>query len=1179
MELRNEESTVFSDFTVLVIYPTVEIINLTLSALPTEVNTVATINTTMFSGSQISCMLEYGDGSHRNFSSPEYNPLYGDTHTYTSVGNFLAEVTCQNTISTLRANILISIQERLTGFNMSPFWIFEVGTDMVVSWNFATGGNLAYTAQLDDTALSVEAFDVNHTLGSNWSVVGDFNGWIHVENLVSQRANVSFTISVGRSIANFSLSCPSFAATYTDFNLYARLGVGSETDLDVMFPNPLVQSRFIPGDFTHERETFNGTFTTIGVHQVNANCSNILVPVYHPQSVDTCFITAENAVGDLNVTAVEGASVDDPLNVRVALVDPSLPATNVDVLVTIQRTGDAVITTCLMGFYPSYTLEDTTCPINVSGWYNITSYFSNNVSSVVVVHMVPIGDPLTDLWYEVLTPLLTENQVGQVRVKAQSKHGASVQVDYGDGYMSPPLGISPNVWVTIEHNYTGYGDYDVNVTGWTPINGLYRGCEECIVVQEEVSNIQVSGITLYTQGNPIAKTWTLGSGSHLQYIVTLDGSESGIASATPTVAGGTFTVTDITQIPIGYHVLDVRVWNNLSGPINDSLDIVVVAPITGLVTSLSHTYVTTNDTVNVTYFYTTGSMVTLQILDHLQNSLVQGYYFNSSGTSRISELSFSSPGTYTLKANATNLLGTVLSSGHILHVQNPIIDCDLSLSGSAEYQTPVQLVLRINPSTFDATDYSFTCTMANGISTLLAQFVQTNTTTYSLAYTYAFDGTFNVTCTVSNDISLWSEMSQVQVGTSLGTLTVTASTTLLEISDPLIVNATITTGSNMAAIFNFGDGTSTTVSIVEGVEKSVHHTFSQPGDYQVSVNVTSVLGEVINTYPSLVLVQRVIDTSVVAFVTDAVVYPVDSSVTATWSIPIGSNISSTITYSGSVYYTNTNTPSGGNIVIPGADSPSPRIFLLSMQIANLLTSTFTTSMIVQIEQPLEDLALIPEGFVWPIRIAILFDTLLVKGSNVSLTISYDDGYPFRSTYFATGRTDHKLNSSRVYNTSGDYIITASAVNPLGSLTTSQQIQIQIPIYNGELTVVKSGVTITLIHLTVTFNYGDIEPTNWNIVFDMGDGQLRYTNSLTRVAANTWTMDHLYQDGGQYDISVRANNNVSDWSTSRQCNAGRSHRRIPHLAEQLECDPWSSCPNLLQHFQGYKRHGHSISEGW
>ena len=867
LELRNEKSTVFEPFSVLVIYPTQYIRNLSIIAPGTEVNTVAPINITMISGSRLDCTVDYGDTNSDSIASVPYNSVYAKTNTYTTIGHFLITVSCNNTISSAVTSIYISVQERLTGFSMSPAWLFEVDTLMDLNWSYLTGTELMYTAMLATIPLSMGPDTVNFTLDSSWNSVGIYWGWIYANNDVSQPANVTFTVEVARQNQGLSLQCPQYVATGDLFTVTAAITRGSNTDLHLTFPSSAPQSRFISGDFVNITETFTGTNSPVaGVYVIESNCSNALVPGVYPPLTTTCSVVAIDAVGDLNMTAVEGSVLGDPLYVTLTLVDVSSPALDTKVQVTISKTGQDAVTVCVDQAVPVFTVVNTQCPINVSGWYNITAYVSNNVSLETYIRMVPIGDPLTGLWYDLQTPLLGEGQLGSVRVKAQSKYGADVTVNFGDGYISPNNGILPNMWATITHVYPNFGDYSINVTGSTPINTLYEGCQVCVVVQQPLSNIVLAGQTTYYFSTPIMKTWTISSGSHLEYVITFDGLASGISSYTQTPTGGSLSINDISKLTTGYHLISMTGWNNISGPLNTSLTVVVLKPIFGLTVSLASPYVATNATVDLTYMYLSGTMVNVTVSDNLGGVQDQNYHEDSPGISWISPLSFSAVGTYTVNVDATNLLGTVIESGLTVHVLDPVITADLTLTGSTRYQDPIYIEISVNQLQFDPTDYGFTCSFDDGSSQNMAQFTRNNTKTYTDWYSYTNDGKYNVTCDVSNNVSSVSVTKEVSVGTKLGTLVAVISSYLLKTNESLMANATITGGSNLLVEFDFGDGSTGSAPIQTGVEAFMTHRYVNPGDYRVTARVYNGLDEVSIIMPSLVLVQTPIDGAQVAFV-------------------------------------------------------------------------------------------------------------------------------------------------------------------------------------------------------------------------------------------------------------------------------------------------------------------------
>ena len=421
-------------------------------------------------------------------------------------------------------------------------------------------------------------------------------------------------------------------------------------------------------------------------------------------------------------------------------------------------------------------------------------------------------------------------------------------------------------------------------------------------------------------------------------------------------------------------------------------------------------------------------------------------------------------GTYTVVLTASNEAGSSTSSTTITVLDR--VDPPRAAIGSV----PGQIV--------DGQSVEFTSRSEN-LPTSTVWDLGDGTTASGASVRHAFDepGTYRVRLEVENSAGSDSTFIDVRVLPRIDPPVSQFTQSATEVTTGQIVSFTdLSLNEPTRLIWDFGD---TTGSNASTVEKS----WTEPGRYRVTLRATNDAGT--NRSGIVITVVQPVDPPVASFAASPLVVATGDTVSfedtsvnnpTNWTWDFGDSGTSN---SASAVHAYSN----------------PGTYTVTLTVANEGGSSSTTQQVVVRNRP-------QAGFDFG-----------VSGNRVDFTDQSSDNSTQWRWDFGDGNTSNERNPSHTYGRGGNFTVTLTASNDVGSASTSRQVGIQSRPEAG----FDFGVSGRRVDFTDQSSNG---PTQWR--WDFGDGN----------TSNERNPSHTYGRAGNFRVTLTASNDVGSTSTSR-----------------------------------------------
>ncbi len=350
--------------------------------------------------------------------------------------------------------------------------------------------------------------------------------------------------------------------------------------------------------------------------------------------------------------------------------------------------------------------------------------------------------------------------------------------------------------------------------------------------------------------------------------------------------------------------------------------------------------------------------------------------------------------------------------------------------------------------------------------------------------TYASPGTYSVTLTASNPAG-----NDIEVRTDfivVGTTPTANFTSAVNGATVTFTNTTSNPAGSGSVLYqwDFGDGNSST-------SVNPTHTYSASGTYTVSLTATNTCGSNIKTQQVTILLPPVASftgtpTSGCTPLTVQFTSTSQGATTYSWSFPGGTPSTSTAANPSIVY----NTVGSYNVSLTVTNAAGNNT---ATQTNYITTNTTATA-----------------GY-----------TSAVNGSTATFTNTSTNATSYSWNFGDGSPASTETNPSHTYTADGTYTVVLSAINPCGTVTTSQTVTIVTPPTAAFNATPTSGCA----PLTVQFNnQSSSNATSWSWSFPGG-------TPATSTAQNPTV---VYNTTGVYNVSMTATNSAGS-NTATQTN--------------------------------------------
>ena len=692
---------------------------------------------------------------------------------------------------------------------------------------------------------------------------------------------------------------------------------------------------------------------------------------------------------------------------------------------------------------------------------------------------------------------------------ADSATFCTATVNYGDNSGAQPLGLNSDKSFALNHVYTDGGSYNVTV-GVQDSRGETGTATMTVAVSNVPPPVTLSGSSLVEQNDVFSGSGSF-AGVGSSWTATVDyGDNSGVQPLGFTPYE-TFTLSHVYAAP-GCYEITAQFQNGQGETSNAALPVTVnyIAP---QVTLTGDSIVNEGDTFIGLGSFTDMAASWTATVDYGDNSGVQPLGLNPDKTFNLSHV-YSDGGDYTITVNVQNNRGEMGTATLPAWVNNIYPQVVLSGCPSAVDDGSVFSVA----GSFTGVGSSWTATADYGDNSGAQPLGLNPDNTFTLSHVYPNAGYYTVTVNVQNN--------QGQTGTATLLITVVtirpqvylAGSSMVNEGDTLSESGGVTdVASSWAGMVDYGDGSGTqSLSLSNDMTFSLSHVYSEHGTYTITVSVENDQGET-------------------GAATAAVVV---NGVTPQVALQGTSQMNEGDTFSGSGSFTGVGSYWNGTVDYGDGSGPQPlplnndHTFSLShvysaggnytiaVSVENNQGETGTANLAVVVNSVTPQVALqgtnqLNEG-----------DTFGGSGSFTGVgscwngAVDYGDGSDTQSLSL---NYDNTFSLSHVYSDGGNYTITVNVQNnhcETGIAT------LAVVVTNFTPQVAMQGTT--QMNEGDAFNgcgsFTDVA-ASWAGTVDYGDGS--GTQSLSLNYDKTFSLSHVYSDGGNFTITVGVQNNQGE----------------------------------------------------
>jgi PKD repeat protein len=453
---------------------------------------------------------------------------------------------------------------------------------------------------------------------------------------------------------------------------------------------------------------------------------------------------------------------------------------------------------------------------------------------------------------------------------------------------------------------------------------------------------------------------------------------------------------------------------------------------------------------------------------------------------------YDQPGDYTVSLEVTTSGGLTDTTTHDIRIEaQPVAIISAPTTGTVG-----------QPITFDG---SASTAGDNNIKSYIWQFGDgTSASGVTVSHTYSQAGNYQVSLTVTDDEGATDTATQnIQISPSAAVPSAVISIlTPGQVGEPITFSGTgssISAGSIVSYQWNFGDGTTATGA-------QVTHTYSQPGQYTVSLAVTGSDG-VSNTATATLQV-------------------VQSGPTAVINAPTSGEVNQVILFDGSGSSNST-----GSIVSydwsfgDGTTGTGARIrhqyakagqYTVSLTVTASNGATATATQTIQIQAPQQP----PAAVISAPDTGVVNQPLTIDGSQSTANVGQITKYEWN---FGDGTTATGAKVVHTYTQVGSFTISLTVTNSSGlTATATHAIQIEAQPLTAVITAPSTAVAnqpITLRATGSSAGVGQITGYDWNF----GDG----------TTAKGEAVVHTFTQAGSYNVTLTITGNYGGSATATQ----------------------------------------------
>lgn len=1151
--MRNEKGEVIVEFQIEVTDPIEPIVNLNLTG-PTLVTTDAVMTYVMHidTGNNMTCVISSNGMAIAQNTHVSYVASSNIPHTFVNNGTYNMTIECENFITHGESWLEVIAEEVISGFNINSSFLLAIESQCIIQWSLGAGSDLVYVASLNGTLLTLSDGDLSVSLaeyGSIFDTVGVYYGSIVVTNLVSQSSGL-FEVSLERTLAGVALY-PSALLVETNSVVVFNVSVAKGSNFDVL----------LVGDAFNDTKAFTGDVTDGWMYSYFSQSPSFATPGLYPvrllvgnplsKEERTVNIQVENLIMDIELQVDNATQCPVSLPMRVIHDSGVAFASTVTTFIRAIHLELSNLTVVCSSLTLNEFLDETfTCPILIGGWYNISVHLENPLSNADEWDIIRVGQEMAGVNMTLRTTFVATGENVNISVWVTTGSNVAIDMYYGDGNNDVMTSFPLGQWVQFEYAYSVAGVFRPKLLASSAMNNEVLESDSFITVEEPISGFRITGPLAFPYGQPIHVYFSFMSGGPIFVNWMFDAIEVGVASTNSTTHSGSFFMDDVTPASMGKHTLYIEIFNNVSEPVNKSVEVQVGIQLETMTMNTNATVAKTAEVFSIDYFLDYGSDVDFNVtatsIETGEILLFSKIFLSLNHTSETYMAQLSQAGVYTLKAVASNLLGSLEEIFNIT-VQSPIVQVDFNVTGSDSYIWPVTVTIELNPLNMPPTDVIISADMGYGIVLNTSSFEGVRPGTWRIEHVYPEDGKHNITVVISNLVSDWTQLLTVTVGEPILNCSLNVNNWVIATGMTNYINGTCFQGSNLEAELDFGDGTSRAVSfLVAGEIFSETHAYANPGLYTVSARAFNAFGEIIFNLDKLVTVQDPITS--LRLNSTRRIYSDEETANLNWARTGGSNISCEITINDTIIFESQDCAMDSSIVIPAHFTGKVQSYIATLRVWNLVTPPLMSNVSFDVERLIKDLMITPTYSVWPVGANISHVLSIATGSSFQVTATYTNADTILNETYLGTRDNWFEEVGCTGSEIGVFFLEVTAHNPL--VTKYKYVEFSIQGSVDNLVFLVENVSDYTVPVPITIEQSSVAypATDMTIVVQWDTGLISYAHDETISSTLPFKLHYSYMQDGLYNVSANIFNNVSSISFTASVMVG---------ARLNNCEMWTA----------------------
>lgn len=454
---------------------------------------------TLSSGNNVTCTIDFGDGSKQEIIGIGVVKEYVFTHVYTDGGVRTLNITCSNSRSLLSLNKTFQVEDYIDRLEVITPKLIHMRDNITLKWAIVSVGsfisvkNRLYTAYINETQFlqfttdktygEITITENEYTTTGNFLVVLSVNddrlGVFEGSSLTKIRESLD---NINQTSVRNGLCLPVLHA----ISFHFTVGKGSQFYTEVDFGDGGVLTVYTPNGVREWVSIFNHTFKQPGQYNVTILSWNELGKV-----INWTMVTLENEIKDISLTIINATSPDIKVQMIFELTSGTPHPTNAMIECSLGDSTTDIDTQVQFNSQKKLLFDHQ---FATDGYYTFKCKLTNCVSDMLFQEIVIVGEEIDCLTLSAPQFILIDSEV---TFTADVCKGSSVSYDmhFGDGSSGSSVtlhGSSPSAAWSVRHSFDKVGTYHPSVKAYNMWSNIIFSIPGGVHVLDAIRGIVIS---------------------------------------------------------------------------------------------------------------------------------------------------------------------------------------------------------------------------------------------------------------------------------------------------------------------------------------------------------------------------------------------------------------------------------------------------------------------------------------------------------------------------------------------------------------------------------------------------------------------------------------------------------------------------------------------------------------